>query len=108
MLLILVAEVENVYQTTQGVNDKGETYGGGYKAQLKGRRYLSNGESRVDLLDLNVKDPAPYRQAEGSHIAVPVGAFAPQRNVIRYFPQDHDLSDQEKRCVADILKNGGQ
>jgi hypothetical protein len=104
MLLIMVAEVEHVYQTTQGTNEKGERFGGGHKAQLRGWRYLSNGEKRADHFDLNVKDPQPFQEAVGSHIAVPVGCFAPQRNVIKYFPTNNALTDQERRVVASLVK----
>jgi hypothetical protein len=104
MLLIMVAEVEHVYQTTQGTDQNGKTFGGGYKAQLRGRRYLSNGEQRMDHFDLNIKDPLPFQQAVGQHIAVPVGCFAPQANTIKYFPTNNPLTDQERKVVATLLK----
>ena len=84
-MLNLKAKVLNVFQTPLGTNRNGESYGGQHKVQLQAINKLTNGEERVELVTLTVKDPDLFKQAKGKEILVPVGAFAPQKNQVQFY-----------------------
>ena len=75
-MLTLKGQVVHVYETPKGTLDNGNEYGGKAKVQMIGEVYLRNGQSKHDLVDLTVDDPAPFRDAIGRSVRVPVGVFA--------------------------------
>lgn len=55
------------------------------KVQLIGDLPLPNGQARYDLVTLSVEDKAEWEALQGQQITVPVGMFAPSKNMIIYF-----------------------
>lgn len=84
-MLTLHGQIVNVFETPRGVNrETGEEYGGQWKVQILAENLLRNGQTRTELVDLTVEDPAPFQRLQGKRVRVPVGAFV-SGNAIRYF-----------------------
>lgn len=83
-MLTLTGKVDNVYTAPEGVNRKGERYGGGYKVQLLCDLELENGSTRRDLVTLSTDQPDWFRANGGREVALPVGAIGNGR-AITYF-----------------------
>lgn len=97
-MLTLHGTVANVLLTPEGVNrETGESYGGRHQVQLEVEKELKNGQTRKDFVNLNVDDPAPFKQLEGQKVRVPVGAFA-TGGQIRFFHQKG--GDNQPRAIA--------
>lgn len=84
-MLTLEGQIVNVFQVPKGVNrETGEAYGGQHRVQLMAENVLKNGQTRVELVDLTVDDPAPFQRLQGRRVRVPVGAFV-AGSQIRFF-----------------------
>lgn len=71
-MFLLKGKLINIFETPKGKTKDGESYGGDDRIQVMHETTLSNGEKRVDLVDLTVKDVAPYRDKENAEICIPV------------------------------------
>lgn len=83
-MITLEGQILHVYETPKGTTKEGDDFGGKAKVELIGRLHLRNGESRHELIPLTVDDPAPFKDAIGHQVRVPVGAFAKGSNLIWY------------------------
>lgn len=72
-MLTLNGTITNTYTTPTGKNKDGESYGGQEKIQIMCENTLKNGEKRIELIDLTVKDSAKY--GNGEVVSIPVGVF---------------------------------
>lgn len=72
-MLKLEGQVVNVYKAPDFTPKEGETKEGGHKVQLMTEMNLKNGEKKMELVTLSVKDPDRYEV--GQLAEVPVGAF---------------------------------
>lgn len=71
-MFLLQGKLINIFETPKGKTKDGENYGGDDRIQVMHETMLSNGEKRVDLVDLTVKDVEPYRDKLNAQISVPV------------------------------------
>lgn len=55
------------------------------KIQILGEVALPNGETRMDLMTITVKDARAFEGRENEDISVPVGAFSPQKGSVIFF-----------------------
>ena len=75
-MLTLNGTVANIYESPRGVNKTtGEAFGGQNRIQLMCENMLQNGEKRIELVDLTIDDVAPYKDALGKLVSIPVGVF---------------------------------
>jgi len=83
-MITLNGQLLNVYRAPLRKNaEEGETEKD--KIQILGEIALPNGEVRKDLMTITVRDARDYQGLEGGDIAVPVGAFAPQKGTVIFF-----------------------
>lgn len=71
-MFVLKGTLINIFETPKGKTKDGETYGGDDRIQVMHETTLSNGEKRVDLVDLTVRDVQPYKDKLNMHVSVPV------------------------------------
>lgn len=71
-MFVLQGKLINIFETPKGKTKDGESYGGDDRIQVMHETMLSNGDKRVDLVDLTVGDIAPYRDKLNAQISVPV------------------------------------
>lgn len=81
-MLKLQGEVLNVYKAPDFKPEEGEKKEGGHKVQLLTQVNLKNGEIKMDLYTLGVKDPDSYTVGEIAD--VPVGVFV-RNNQIHFY-----------------------
>jgi len=81
-MLKLQGQVVNVYKAPDFKPVEGEKKEGGHKVQLMTEISLKNGETKMDLVTLGVKDPDLYQL--GQIAEVPVGAFV-RNNQIQFY-----------------------
>lgn len=75
-MLTLNGTVANIYESPKGVNKTtGEAFGGQHRIQIMCENTLQNGEKRIELVDLTIDEVAPYREAIGKPVRVPVGVY---------------------------------
>ena len=75
-MLTLNGTVANIYESPKGVNKTtGEAFGGQHRIQIICENTLQNGEKRIELVDLTIDEVAPYREAIGKPVRVPVGVY---------------------------------
>ena len=72
-MLILQGQVVNVYKAPDFTPTDGQKKEGGHKVQLMSESHLKNGESKMELVTLGVKEPGLYKVGEIAE--VPVGIF---------------------------------
>ncbi|MEW5980649.1 MAG: hypothetical protein AB1898_33170 [Acidobacteriota bacterium] len=72
-MLKLEGQVVNVYKAPDFTPKEGEKKEGGHKVQLMTEMHLKNGETKMELVTLSVKDPDRYEV--GQTAEVPVGIF---------------------------------
>lgn len=73
-MLKLEGIVMNVYKAPDFKPQEGEKKEGGHKVQLMTEVHLKNGETKMELVTLGVKNPDDY--TVGAEASIPVGAFA--------------------------------
>lgn len=100
MFLTMTATVLHVFQTPKGTDNQGKEYGGLNKVQIQGWKYLKNGEQCLDHLTLTVDNPKIYRENIGKELAIPVGAFAPEKGTVKYFVLGEPLPLQNQTKTA--------
>lgn len=71
-MFLLQGRLVNIFETPKGKTKDGESYGGDDRIQVMHETTLSNGEKRVDLVDLTVKDVSPYRDKVNTTVSIPV------------------------------------
>lgn len=71
-MFLLQGKLINIFETPKGKNKDGESYGGDDRIQVMHETMLSNGEKRVDLVDLTVKDVHPYKDKLNAPVSIPV------------------------------------
>lgn len=81
-MLKLEGQVINVYKAPDFKPQEGEKKEGGHKVQLMTEVHLKNGETKMELVTLGVKNPDLYRIGEVAE--VPVGAFV-RNNQIQFY-----------------------
>lgn len=75
-MLTLHGIVKNVFQTPDGKDKEGNKFGGEHKVQILADNLLKNGETRCELVNLTVEDPAKFQSSINKEVSVPVGVFA--------------------------------
>lgn len=89
MMYSIIGRLEHVFDQKQVNRETGEE-SQRHKIQLVGRVPLPDGsnETRLELVTLNVDDPAIYKPLVGSDIRVPFGFFAPSKGtVVQFVPR---------------------
>lgn len=81
-MLKLQGQVINVYKAPDFKPKDGESKEGGHKVQLMTDTHLKNGEVRMELVTLTVKDPDRF--TIGTTAELPVGVFA-RDNSIQFY-----------------------
>lgn len=81
-MLKLQGQVINVYKAPDFTPTTGEKKEGGHKVQLMTDTHLKNGETKMELVTLGVKDPDLYQV--GTMAEVPVGIFV-RNNQIQFY-----------------------
>lgn len=81
-MLKLSGQVLNVYKAPDFKPEGGELKEGGHKVQLMTQVTMKNGETKMELVTLGVKDPDAY--AIGEMAEVPVGVFA-RNNTVQFY-----------------------
>lgn len=81
-MLKLEGQVINVYKAPDFKPQEGEKKEGGHKVQLMTEVHLKNGETKMELVTLGVKNPDLYLVGEVAE--VPVGAFV-RNNQIQFY-----------------------
>lgn len=81
-MLKLEGQVINVYKAPDFKPQEGTTKEGGHKVQLMTEVHLKNGETKMELVTLGVKNPDLYKVGELAE--VPVGAFV-RNNQIQFY-----------------------
>lgn len=71
-MFVLKGTLINIFETPKGKNKDGESYGGDDRIQVMHETMLSNGEKRVDLVDLTIGDVLPYRDKLNQPVSIPV------------------------------------
>ena len=75
-MLTLNGVVQNVFDTPESTDRKtGEVRPAATRIQIMAENVLQNGQKRMDLVTLKVKDGKPYAALVGKPVRVPVGAF---------------------------------
>lgn len=75
-MLTLNGIVQNVFDTPESTDRKtGEIRPAATRIQIMAENTLQNGQKRMDLVTLKVKDGSPYVELIGKPVRVPVGAF---------------------------------
>ncbi len=83
-MITLNGQLLNVYRAPVRKNaEEGEKEKD--KIQILGEIALPNGETRMDLMTITVKDARTFEGRENEEISVPVGAFAPQKGSVIFF-----------------------
>lgn len=76
-MLTLNGQVINVFDSPAYTDKKtGEISPAKHRVQIMAENMMQNGQQRMELVNLTVDDPAPYRSLQGRPVRVPVGAFA--------------------------------
>lgn len=71
-MYILKGQLINVFRTPQGKTKDGEKYGGDDKLQILHENTLKNGEKRMDLVELAIKDANLYSDKLNQVVTIPV------------------------------------
>lgn len=75
-MLQLKGQVMNIFDSPKGVDKKtGKEFGGQPRIQLLCENILQNGQKRIELINLTVKDASVYKTHQGKIVTVPVGVF---------------------------------
>jgi hypothetical protein len=78
--ITLTATVLKTYVSPVGEKD-GVKYGGDHRLQVMAETTLRNGETRVQLIELRVDDPTPYKDLAGSVMSLPVSLYVSKGQV---------------------------
>lgn len=81
-MLKLQGQVINVFRAPDFTPKEGEKREGGHRVQLISEVHLKNGETKMELVTLGVKNPDLYQLGEVAE--VPVGVFA-RNNQIQFY-----------------------
>lgn len=75
-MLTLTGTVMGVHRSDEGINKKGEKYGGKWVVQLLGERPLRDSEDdALKLQDLSTEYPDYFKQRRGDKVSLPVEAM---------------------------------
>jgi hypothetical protein len=84
-MLTLNGQVANVYDSARSINrETGEVRESKPRVQIMAENTLQNGQKRLELVNLTVDDPEPYRKLQNRAVRVPVGVFATGNGVQFY------------------------
>jgi hypothetical protein len=84
-MLTLNGRVANVYASAQSTDRvTGEVRESKPRVQIMAENTLQNGQKRLELVNLTVDDPEPYRKLQNRAVRVPVGVFATSSGVQFY------------------------
>lgn len=86
VMLTLHGKIENVFRAPAGTTKEGKDYGGDYRVQIQAPNPLRNGETRIDLFTMSVKNPDEYKKLQGQSIRVAVGAYVYLGSVAFFIP----------------------
>jgi hypothetical protein len=92
--LLLQGTVMNILTTPEGVNKEGEPYGGKHQLQLLVNDVLKNGETRMNVINLNVPDRGAYEGRNGEIIQLPVGIFVPAGTKFSFFAAKERIANR--------------
>jgi len=87
-MLQISGQVINVLETPGGKRQDGTTYEGGFVVQLMCQNDQTNGESKMELVNLRVVDAGPFKPFVGKNVVIPVGAFARNSAINFYIPKN--------------------
>jgi hypothetical protein len=87
-MFTLCGQVANVYVQPGGTSKKtGEAFDPRDKVQILGHVPLPDGNTKLDLVTLNVEDARLFEAAMNKTIRVPVGVYALGKSVGYFIPQ---------------------
>ena len=89
MMFSIIGELRNVFEQERTDRDTGEVQTK-HRIQILGDIPVpgDRGETRLELVTLNVEEPSIYRGLLGKQIRVPFGFFAPSKGqVITFVPK---------------------
>lgn len=84
-MLLLSGELFTVFETPRKVTKEGQEYGGDHRVQVMAMIPMEGGTEKAELVDIKVNDVTLYKGRERQPVQIPVGAFAPGKNQIRFF-----------------------
>ena len=91
----LSGKVVNVYVSPKGVSKKtGEEYGGQDKVQIMGQIPLSDGQFKLELIDLSTDQGDVLTKMEGRDVKCPVAFYNSRGSVGFYIPKGHKITPQ--------------
>lgn len=105
-MLTLNGQVINVFDSP-AYKDKstGEISPAKHRVQIMAENMMQNGQQRMELVNLTVDDPLPYRALQGSQVRVPVGAFANGSAIQYYALKGH--KPEAASCPAGLPAQAG-
>lgn len=84
-MLTLNGTVANVYASAQSTDrETGEVRESKPRVQIMAENTLQNGQKRLELVNLTVEDPEPYRKLQNRAVRVPVGVFVTNNGIQFY------------------------
>ncbi|MGE9294009.1 MAG: hypothetical protein ACQKBW_10380 [Puniceicoccales bacterium] len=88
----LTGRIVNVYVSPKGVNRKtGEEYGGQDKVQIMGQIPLSDGQFKMELIDLTTDQGDVLKRLENQEVTCPVAFYSARGAVGYYIPKGHKI-----------------
>jgi len=96
-MLKLDGKLINVFQSPEGKNKDGGSYGGEWRVQLQAESHLKNGQKRVELINLTVPDQKQFIDHTGKDITVDVGVFARSNGLFYFLPENYSVVVNEKK-----------
>ncbi|MDZ5288700.1 hypothetical protein [Helicobacter pylori] len=84
-MLQMTGMVVNLFTKEGGKDKEGKQYEPTHKVQLLGEVDLPNGDVQNELVDLKVDSLDDWLAYKGKNVAVDVGVYAVQKNMVVYF-----------------------
>lgn len=83
-MLTLNGRIINVYQTPGGSTKDGKRFESQDRVQFQCENLLQNGQVRIELIDLNISRPEPFKALLNKPVSIPVGVFVSSGRIV-YF-----------------------
>lgn len=99
-MLTLNGLVQNCFDTPETVDRKtGEVRPAASRIQILAENILQNGQRRMELVTLKVKDSRPYAALVGKPVRVPVGAFV-SGSAVQFYALNEAVAEDKPRAAA--------
>ena len=99
-MLTLNGLVQNCFDTPETVDRKtGEVRPAASRIQILAENILQNGQRRMELVTLKVKDSRPYAALVGKPVRVPVGALV-SGSAVQFYALNEAVSEDKPRAAA--------